>query len=260
MYRKLILLTTVVLLGFSSCMNHRDLIYFQNLQNYPDPSIYAVKQYPGTKIGFGDILSISVYSFDPRASLPFNAQAASTDDKALLTSGPEYLVDESGNIDFPVLGRISVQGKTQQEIEQLLIRRLQNGFIKEPVVDVRLINFKIIVLGEAGNGILEIPNNKINIIEALAMAGDISIYGDRKNVLVIREQEGKRNFARLDITDAGIFNSPYYYLQNNDIIYLEPDENKTRDVNQDRARQTFQLGTVLISVVTLLVTILNNSN
>ena len=259
MLRNLFFFTILGFLLFTSCKSHQDLIYFQNLQNYPDPAIYAVNKYPGTKITFGDILAISIYSFDPRAAIPFNVQPSSTDDQsATVNHGPEYLVDEEGAIDFPVLGRLEVQGLTQKEIEGLITKHLKNGYIKEPVVDVRLTNFKIVILGEAGNGILRIPNNKINIIEALAMAGDISIYGDRKNVLIIREQNGKREFARLDITDAGIFNSAYFNLQNNDIIYLEPDKYKTADMNQDRVRQSITIGTALISIITLLVTILNN--
>ncbi|MEL6926981.1 MAG: hypothetical protein AAFO94_23280, partial [Bacteroidota bacterium] len=147
------------------------------------------------------------------------------------------------------------EGMTQREIEDKLVKELKGGYIKSPVVDVRLMNFRIVILGEAGSGILDVPNNRINIIEALALAGDISIYGDRKNVLIIREESGKREFARMDITDAGIFNSPYFNLQNNDIIYLEPVRYKTQDQNQERVNRTFTFGTAMISVVTLLITI-----
>ncbi len=257
---KLIISLSILILSLGACQSHQNLIYFQNLKNYPDSSIYQVSPIPDTKITFGDILLINVYSFDPRAALPFNIQPSSTDDTALPTEGSKYLVDQEGAINFPVLGRIMVKGITQKEIEGAITKRLQNGFIKEPVVDVRLINFKIIVLGEAGNGIIPVPNNKINIIEALAMAGDISIYGDRKNVLVIREENGERQFARLDITDAGIFNSPYFNLQNNDIIYLEPDKYKTADLNQDRVRNTLSFATVFISIATLLVSVINSAN
>ncbi|MEL6843348.1 MAG: polysaccharide biosynthesis/export family protein, partial [Bacteroidota bacterium] len=223
--------------------------------------IYEVAKYAGPKVTYGDILTINVYSFDPRASQPFNAQVAAGgaggDDIAAgsMAGGPEYLVDENGTIEFPVLGRIEVEGMTQREIEEMLSKELKGGYIKSPVVDVRLMNFRIVILGEAGSGILDVPNNRINIIEALALAGDISIYGDRKNVLIIREDGDKREFARMDITDAGIFNSPYFNLQNNDIIYLEPVRYKTQDQNQQRLNQSITFGTAMISVFTLLLTI-----
>lgn len=254
------LFVTLILssLFFTSCRSHKDLIYFQNLENYPDSAIYEVLKYETPTINYGDILAITVYSFDPRASIPFNNHTSSTSEtQAALTESPEYLVDESGKINFPVLGSKHVFGKTQKEVEDELTERLKEGYIKAPIVDVRLINFKITILGEAGSGILEIPNNRVNIIEALAMAGDISIYGDRKNVLLIREQNGKREFARVDITDAGIFNSPYFNLQNNDIIYLEPVKYKTTDENQERITRSLTFASIIFSTAVFVLTLIS---
>lgn len=242
-------------LFFSSCRSHEDLIYFQNIENFPDSSIYYVNQFEGVKVTYGDIVSIHVYSYDPRASMPFNNQGASSMEGGATLPVSEYLIDEEGAIDFPVLGRINIEGLTHREIEDILIEKLKDGFIKDPVVDVRLTNFKIIILGEAGSGILEIPNNKVNIIEALALAGDISIYGDRKNVLLIREEAGERTFARLDITDAGIFNSQFFNLQNNDILYLEPVKYKTTEYNQNRINNTVTFATVFLTLTTFILTI-----
>ncbi|MFT4666658.1 MAG: polysaccharide export outer membrane protein [Ulvibacter sp.] len=243
-------------LFFSSCRSHKDLIYFQNLDNYPDSSIYEVLKYNTPTINYGDILAINVYSFDPRASIPFNNHISSTSEAEVsITGSPEYLISEDGKINFPVLGSFPVVGLTQKEVEEVLIDRLKEGYIKDPVVDVRLVNFNITVLGEVGSGIIEIPNNRVNIIEALAMAGDISIYGDRKNVLLIREEDGKREFARVDITDAGIFNSPYFNLQNNDIIYLEPLKYKTTDQNQERVTKNIGFVSFLVTTATFLITL-----
>ncbi len=256
MYRYLFFSLLLFSLLFGSCRNHQDLIYFQNLQSNQDSSIYKVLRYTSPVINYGDILSISVYSFDPRASIPFNNRTAgTTETEETITSAPEYLVNEEGEINFPVLGTIRVQGLTQKAIEQEVEERLKEGYVKDPVVDVRMVNFNVTILGEAGSGILDIPNNRLNIIEALAMAGDISIYGDRKNVLIIREQGDERAFARLDITDVSIFNSPYFNLQNNDIIYLEPVKYKTSDENQERISKTINFATIFVTTATLILTL-----
>ena len=150
-----------------------------------------------------------------------------------------------------------IAGLSQREAEKKIAEKIKT-YIKEPVVDVQLINFKVMIIGETGQGggIIEVPNNKLNIIEAIARAGDISIYGDRTDILIIREEQGKRKFARVDITDTGIFNSPFYHLKPNDVIYLEPDEYKTFELNRDRVFQQVSLGTTIFSIITLLIAVL----
>ena len=257
----LALLATIFL---TSCRSHQELIYFQNLENYPDSTINIVQQPEPILISFGDELAITVYSFDPRAAIPFNTQSTGGESTAQGggTKGIKYLVDEAGAIDFPVLGRVIIAGLSQREAEKKIAEKIKT-YIKEPVVDVQLVNFKVMIIGETGQGgagggggIIEVPNNKLNIIEAIARAGDISIYGDRTDILIIREEQGKRKFARVDITDTGIFNSPFYHLKPNDVIYLEPDEYKTFELNRDRVFQQVSLGTTIFSIITLLIAVL----
>lgn len=142
-----------------------------------------------------------------------------------------YLVDKDGFIDFPVIGKIELAGQTMRQAKETIAARLKD-YVKEPVVEVRIINYKITILGEVlAPGTILAPNHKMNVIEAIAAAGDIPITGKKENVLVIREVEGKRVFARLNLNSKEVFNSPYYYLMQNDIVYVEPSRVRRQEGN-----------------------------
>jgi len=211
-----------------------------------------------------DLLTITVNTTDPEAAAPFNLTVQST-----ITSNQtqtvtqqaalqQYLVDNQGTIDFPVLGELQVSGLTIKEAENLIREKLQ-PFLKEtPIVTVRMMNYKISVLGEVAKpGTFTISNEKVNVLEALAMAGDMTIWGIRDNVKLVREEEnGKREIILLNLNQADIVDSPYYYLQQNDILYVSP--NKTKAKNSDTGQSTslwVSATSILVSIASLLVTI-----
>lgn len=145
--------------------------------------------------------------------------------------GKGFLVDENGFIDYPVLGKVKVSGLTLRQVKELMAGRLRD-FVKDPVVEARIINYRITVLGEVGHpGTITAPNHKISIIDAIAMAGDLPITGRKDNVLIIRETEGRREYARLNLNSKNVFNSPYYYLKQNDIVYVEPTRIRKQETN-----------------------------
>src|SRR5690606_36116850 len=167
-----------------------------------------------------------------------------------------YLVDENGYVDFPLIGSTKLSGLTKIEAKNLLIEKL-NEHVKQPIVGIRFLNFKVTVLGEVNNpSSFIIPNDNVNILEALGLAGDLTVFGKRENVLLIREKENVRTTVRLNLNDKEILNSPYFWLQQNDIIYIEPDKARVAQADIKRSNLQFAvaIGTSLISIVTLLLT------
>lgn len=211
-----------------------------------------------------DLLTITVNTTDPEAAAPFNltVQSAVTSNQTQTVTQQatlqQYLVNNQGNIDFPVLGELHVGGLTKNEAENLIRNRLQPYLKEVPIVTVRMMNYKISVLGEVDQpGTFTISNEKVNVFEALAMAGDMTIWGLRDNVKLVREQEnGRREIVVLDFNQADIIDSPYYYLQQNDILYISP--NKTKAKNSDIGQSTslwVSATSILVSIASLLVTI-----
>lgn len=143
-----------------------------------------------------------------------------------------FLVDPEGYIDYPVIGKVKVSGMTLRQVKDALSQKLK-ALVKDPVVEARIINYKITVVGEVGRpGSIIAPNHKISVVDALALAGDVPITGRKDNVLIIRETEGKREFARLNLNSRNVFSSPYYYLKQNDIVYVEPSRLRRQESNE----------------------------
>lgn len=247
-------ITTVIL---SSCANPKYVAYIQN----SDSIDYARSEILyDAKIMPKDILTITVNTVNPEASAPYNlvvSTALNTGDGSQTVGNQRalqtYLVDNQGKIEFPVLGTLSVGGLTKSECESMIHDRLK-PFMNEaenPVVTVRMANFKISVLGEVARpGMFTVGNEKINIFEALAKAGDLTIYGVRDRVKLIRENaKGRKEVVTLNLNDAEIITSPYYYLQQNDIVYVEP--NKVKSQNSSIGQST----TLLVSATSILVSI-----
>lgn len=138
-----------------------------------------------------------------------------------------YLVDTDGNIQFPVLGEINVVNQTRGQLEDYLTRELRE-YVTDAVVRVRIMNFKITVLGETGSSVIDVPDERISVLQAIAMAGDISYDGKRDNILVIRDHNGKLSYGRVDLTSVDVFKNPFYYLKQNDIVYVEPTYRKVK--------------------------------
>ena len=257
------LLFLLLVVTFASCSSYKDVPYIQNPE--------VVNQYTGelplydAKIMPKDLLSITVNTSDPNAAAPFNLTMQTplnvTLSEMRTTASPtlqQYLVNNEGTIDFPVVGRLKVGGLTKNQAEDLIREKLAPYLKETPIVTVRMANYKISVLGEVARpGSFTVSNEKINVLEALAMAGDMTVYGIRNDVKLIREDaQGHRQIISMDLTDSDFILSPYYYLNQNDIIYVTP--NKTKAKNSDVGTTTSMLisGTsILVSLASLLVNI-----
>ena len=230
------LLVAAAVLTATSCSTPKNVAYIQN-SDYIDYTnsefLYDARIMPK------DILTITVNTVNPEASAPFNLIVRNTLTSAtsnIATSGGSlqtYLVDNNGCIDFPVVGTLQVGGLTKSMCEKLIhdkIKRYMNAE-ENPIVTVRMSNYKISVIGEVNRpGMFTVGNEKINIFEALAQAGDLSIYGVRDRVKLIRENaKGRKEIYTINLNDANIVNSPYYYLQQNDVVYVEPNQVKARN-------------------------------
>ena len=238
---------------FTACTSTKKIIYLQDVVPLKQQEI---EQKYEVIIHGDDLLAIMVNSRDPELALPFNMPMVSYQ-LGSNTGGQQrvlgYLVDTNGNIDFPILGEIHVEGLTRMQLTELIKNKLIEGdLIKDPIVTVQFLNFKISVMGEVGRpGSFTIAGDRITLLEALSMAGDLTIYGRRDRVGVIRENNGKRTILFHDLRSADIFNSPCYYLQQNDIVYVEPNKAKS---GQSSINQNNSIG-VWVSVISLLTTI-----
>ena len=224
MFQKLkipqVLFIVVLLLLFSSCSTRKEIVYFQGieeLEGMPAPEDFQ------PVIEVNDILRIDVSSINREVVEPFrfNVEGQSGGGSGGNASLMGYLVDVDGNINFPVLGEVQVLEKTREEVEEYLTSALKD-YVKDAVVRVRIVNFRVTVVGEIGSSVIQVPEERLSIIQAIAMAGDITYDGKRENVLVVRMEEGKIISGRVDLTSAQIFNNPFYYLKQNDIVYVEP--------------------------------------
>jgi polysaccharide biosynthesis/export protein len=246
--KKIIPLLLVIMLLFS-CASRNDVVYYQNINNIENASSFANYE---IKIQPDDLLSIIVSAEDSEITKPFNLIASdsqSSDSGTSSSSG--YLVDVNGFIDFPVLGRVKVGGLLRSEVVSLLQDKISK-YIKQPIISIRLINFKVAVQGEVNfPGVYAVGTERITLIEALSKAKDLTIYGKRDNVLIIRENNGIKTYNRVDITKADFINSPFYYLAQNDVIYVEP--NKTK-INGSKIGTDTNL---ILSAVSILITVIS---
>jgi polysaccharide export outer membrane protein len=217
--------------GFSSCINTKKAIYFRD---QTDGTIRASASIPQTIIEPNDILGIQVSSLNQDASSAFNVvnreDAFATTLTGTRNEAGGYLVTKSGDISFPILGNIHVAGLNKDQLTDSITHMLNDRkLLIEPIVTIRMLNFKVTVLGEVEKpSVIPVPSEKISLLEALGMAGDITINGRRDNVLVIREEPGRKVVKRLNLNSSDLFTSPYYYLQSNDIVYVEPNKAKVR--------------------------------
>ena len=257
------LVLAAAIVFFGGCAT-KNVAYFRNSSTV---NLEQSRMLYDARIMPKDILTITVSTSDQDAAVPFNMTVPtpmtqgqrSTYSQPMLQS---YLVDNEGNIDFPRVGRVHVGGLTKSEAEKLILDKIRPYMSKTetPIVTVRMSNYKISVLGEVNRpGMYTVSNEKISILEALAQAGDLTIYGVRNNVKLIREDSsGMKSIHVLNLNDANLINSPYYYLQQNDIVYVEP--NKVKAQNSSVGSMTtlwFSATSILISLTSLLYNILN---
>lgn len=216
-----------MILSMVGCGSSKNVTYWQNIDSI---SLAASKGLYDARIMPKDELTILVQTTDPLTSEPFNLRLNGQQNQI---QNKGYLVDNDGYINFPIVGKIHVAGLTKTECEDLVKSKIQPYLSRteNPLVSVRMSSYRITVIGEVGSpGVIPVSTEKINIVEALAQAGDMTVYGKRDNILLIREdQQGEKHKVRLNMNDANIINSPYYYLQQNDIIYVEPHKVKARN-------------------------------
>lgn len=257
-----LMLMAMVAMLLASCSSPKNVAYIQNSDSIDysrSEVLYDARIMPK------DILTITVNTVNPEASAPFNlfvsSELSANRSIGAQRSLQTYLVDNKGCIEFPVIGTIKVGGLTKSACEKLIHDKIQRFMNAEenPIVTVRMSNYKISVLGEVNRpGMFTVSNEKINIFEALAQAGDLTIYGVRDRVKLIREDEkGHKDVYTLNLNDAEIINSPYYYLQQNDVIYVEP--NKVKAKNSAIGQSTtiwISIAGALVSLASLVVNIL----
>jgi polysaccharide biosynthesis/export protein len=215
----------VLIIFSTSCVNQKKALYFagQNDGSFNNTAV------PKLVIQSNDLLSISVSSLNPEASAIFNQPNNSgSSTTATTTTASGYLVDGEGNVQFPFLGSIKAAGLTKDELKQKITRDLiEKKLLVDPIIVVRFLNFKVTVLGEVAHPtVITVPSEKISLLEAIGLAGDLTIYAQRDNVMVIREEDGKKVTKRLNLNSTELFNSPYYYLKTNDVVYVEPSKRK----------------------------------
>lgn len=258
-----ILLVTLISLTTTSCISKKKINYFQANQIGNDIQSLDIDHKYIAKLQPGDILSILVSSLSPEASEMFNPYMPNINSVAaqqtLQTTSPiaatGYLVNHEGCITIPMIGKVIVSGLTTEEVTDLITTKLDK-YLEQPTVNIRILNFKISVLGEVNRpAVYTIPNEEVTLPEALAMAGDLTIYGKRSNVMLIRNINGKRQFNRVNMTKRDLFNSPFYYLQANDVIYVEPASGKITSTDR-----TVQLAPLILSALSLITVLIVNSH
>ena len=243
-----------------SSQTYKKINYLQDIEG--DTSM-SMKINKGIIIQPQDQLSIIVTSRDPKMATPFNLSVAMyySGSELSVAGGSQritgYVVDNNGNIQFPSLGEVHVGGLNRWELQDLITSKLSDsGLLKDAVVTVEFMNFKVSVLGEVtAPGTYSVTGDKITIFQALALARDLTIYGQRDNVHVIREQNGKRQIYTLNLTDSNIFNSPAYYLQQNDVVYVTP--SKVRAGQGEINENYFKSGSFWISLASISMTTIN---
>lgn len=248
--------------GITSCTSSKNVPYMIDVENIPAEVLNAATPQPSPILAPGDILDISVMAKNHEVVIPFNkrlnqgeAYVRGNTSKAV----EYYLVDQNGDIEFPVIGRIHVAGKTKSELELMIQEMLYPKYLSElPQVSVWIQNFNISVLGDVNRpGMFTIENERVSILDAIALAGDLAITGRRDNVLLVRvNADGTKNIARINLNDKNLISSPYFYLQQNDVLYVEPNKSKANSavVVPPTTSLIFSATSILLTIANLIIT------
>jgi polysaccharide export outer membrane protein len=235
----------------SSCGSKKDVVYFQNasafetiVSNNSNVNRYKVD----------DVVGINVSTLDPQASVPFNI-IRGTQEGGMRPEQLDYIVDKNGDIDFPVLGSVKLLGLSPSEAKILLTERLKD-YLKDPIINIRLRNFSVTILGAVNRpGTYSVNGEQITILEALGLAGDLNIKGIRDNVMVIRDFNGTKVYTRIDLTTKNALNSSVYYLTQNDVVYVEPNKSLISSATLDnRSSIAISIASILITTTVILIT------
>ena len=243
----------LILSLFFSCSSYKEIPYFQDLDRSKTVR-ENIGNYSPLTIQPEDILGINVSSLNPEASAVFNYNLNSitgANNNDLNNPVTGYLVDQKGEIQLPLIGTLKVGGLTTAEL-RMQMRNILLIYLKEPVVNIRMLNFKISVMGDVGRpGVYQGQNERITLPEALTLAGDLNITAKRNDVLLIRERDGKREYITIDFTSKDLFNSPYYYLKNNDVLYIKPGRAKYASVDNSYRNMSLALSALSILAIVL---------
>ncbi|MEC7770160.1 MAG: polysaccharide biosynthesis/export family protein [Bacteroidota bacterium] len=236
-----------------SCGSTQDVVYFQDATQFEtlvDDNTFT------SKFKVDDLVSIHVSTLDPEASAPFNLfRGAEEGGVSMRPEQVNYLVDENGEIDFPVIGKIKIEGLSPSETKALLREKLSD-YLKDPIINIRIRNFTVTILGAVNRpGTYPINGEQITIMEALGYAGDINIKGRRDNVMVVRDFDGTKVYNRINLNSKESLKSPVYYLTQNDVVYVEPNKSgKVQSSLDQRASLTFSIASLLITSTIILLT------
>lgn len=262
-FNSLVCFIGLLLIGFSfsGCLTYKQIVNFQDGDDLEEGKVDSIKNLVQVIIKPDDILSINISSYNMEEANRFNIVSMQVLTQASNYSGSGvkdpigYRVDANGRIDMPVLGSVYVKDLTVEKVRDLVHQKVgETGYLKNYSVEVRYLTFKVTILGEVNNpGTYTINNTKLNVLEALGLANDVTIYSNRDNILVIREKDGERQYARLDMKTKKIFESPYYYLQPNDVLYVEPHKSRILATPDPVTRYA----TTLIAVATLVTLIVS---
>ncbi len=247
---KRFILFLLLLFIISSCVSRKEMVYFQDIEQLRKSENKRTGN--NLEIRPDDLLTIRVSAPEQEAAIPFNLTKTIQSPNAIRGDAePEtYMVSNEGTIEFPVLGTIEVAGLTTFEVASK-IQKMITEYVRNPIVNVRILNFQISVLGEVAKpGTFDIEDDQISLSKALSMAGDLTIFGKRENILVMGETEGVKTYAYLDLTDANVVNSPHYYLRQDDVIYVEP-----RGARRQSAGST-GLASTYLSIVSVLASLI----
>ena len=244
----------VIFLGIvliASCASRKDVVYFQDTGNFE--TLVNNNDFV-SKFKVDDLVSIHVSSLNPEASGPFNLFRGAAEG-GMRPQQVDYLVDQAGEIDFPVIGKLKIEGLSPDELRNLLRDRLSD-YLKDPIINIRLRNFTVTILGEVNRpGTYPVSGEQITILEALGLAGDLTIRGVRENVLVIRDFNGTKVYNRIDLRSKNMVKSPIYYLTQNDVVYVEPNKSGiTASSLDNRATIAISIASILITSTVIILT------
>jgi polysaccharide export outer membrane protein len=240
-------------LFLAGCSSTRNIAYFHEGNRVDSANLVKLVGFTEPTIQPDDILAVSIFTIDPTTGAQVNQVASQAVQSSNNSSGQStaingFLVDKNGEIELSIIGKLKLVGLTTFQARELIRTKASTDF-KNPSVQVRFANFKVTVMGEVTHpAMYTLPNEKVTVLDALSLAGDLTLYGKRENVLVIREKDGKKEFGRLNLSSRDIFNNPYYYLRQNDIVYIEPDKSKSAALN---APNRANLGLILSAISVL---------
>lgn len=237
-----------------SCGSKKNVVYFQDAKDYE--TIVSDNTY-SNKYKVDDIIGINISTLDPETSIPFNIFTGIQESNSVGGNRPEqlsYIIDKNGEIDFPVIGNVKIAGLTSEEAKILLKDKLK-PYLKDPIINIRLRNFTVTILGQVNRpGTYQVNGEQITVMEAIGLAGDLEIRGKRDNVLVIRDFNGTKVYTRIDLTSKNVLSSPVYYLTQNDVVYVEPNNSAiTQSTLDNRAGIAISIASLVITSTILLI-------